>query len=123
MVVRLVLLVAVLLIGSAQAIASDIAWSVVNPFRFYKQEKSFQVHKTVYDAFVPEGGPIPPDIVSRIEQSLNTPSCDSPYDFDKCANTPKPGAPKDDRFGWANRNIGISRNDDPRVTSRDELLE
>ena len=122
MVVRLTLLVAVLVIGSAQAIAPDIEWSVVNPFRFYKQEKGFQIHRDVFEAIVPDSGRghIPSDIVLQVEFRLNMPSCDYSYDFDACAKNPKPGARKDDRLGWANRNIGNSRNNAPQISGPDE---
>jgi hypothetical protein len=91
------------------AAASDVVWSVVNPFRYYKHEDSFEVHKAAYDAILAQnGGGRPQNIVEQIERRLNTADCADPLNYDVCAANPLPGAKAGDQLGWASRNIGAS---------------
>ena len=72
MIARLYLIIFVAL-QAAPAVGSDITWTVVNPFRYYKYESSFLVHKAAYDAIIAQNGGVrPANIVEQVERRLNT---------------------------------------------------
>ena len=62
----------VLVLAACPAHAADLLWKVENPFRLYKNEKSFRLHE---EAFLAVGGgkgaAVPADIIERIERCLN----------------------------------------------------
>ena len=88
------------------ALAQDISWSVVNPFRFYKNEKSFERHREAYNRVIARNiGTLPANIVQLVELELNTPDCADRSSYDRCAATPGPNYVYTQQ-GWAARSVG-----------------
>src|SRR6476646_8881014 len=65
--------------GWNTARAADLTWDVVNPFRFYKDSKPFDLHEAAFKAVRGDpNSPMPADIIQRIERCLNDPDPASP---------------------------------------------
>src|SRR5689334_8532745 len=102
---RLLVWLAVLF-GASGAFADDLEWSVVNPFRAYRNAQSFQLHRDAYAAILRENGGVrPADIVTRLERRLNDPVCANAATYDSCAKGTAPSAFERSRSGWAARSI------------------
>lgn len=89
------------LVVASEVNAQSIEWSVVNPFRFYKKEKHFELHKAAYNRVLQaSNGVRPADAIRKIERDLNAPGCTDQRTPDTCANT---ATDKYDerRRGWA----------------------
>lgn len=96
----------VLFLIPAELDAAEIDWSVVNPFRFYRNERSFERHRAVYERLKAQaGGVAPADIVVRMERALNAPGCDDPSSYEKCFAS-RTAAYREARLGWAARSLG-----------------
>lgn len=91
-------LIALSLISATPAVAAEIEWRVLNPFRFYKHEADFERHRTAYEA-VRNAGP-PGSVIQRIERFLNAPDCKDSSSIESCfATAGKDYAER--RLGWA----------------------
>jgi len=65
--------------NSFDASAAQLEWSVINPFRFYKNQEDFQRHLDAYQRVVKENSGIrPEDAIRRMERDLNAPGCSKP---------------------------------------------
>jgi lysophospholipase L1-like esterase len=85
--------------GPAQA--ADIEWEVDNAFRFYKVDSSFALHEKAFaEVRGDPSGPIPPDVIWRIERRLNDPDCRDSTSPATCAAT-KRAHYEQSRLGWA----------------------
>jgi len=68
--------------------AADIEWQVDNAFRFYKVDSSFALHEKAFaEVRGDPNGPIPADVISRIERRLNDPDCKDATSPANCAAT------------------------------------
>jgi len=76
------LLLAAVFVGES-ASASELSWEVVNPFRLYRQSKSFSLHERAFNA-VRGPAATPADIIQRIERCLNDPDPADPESFAVC---------------------------------------
>ncbi|HEY7298891.1 MAG TPA: hypothetical protein VH684_13370 [Xanthobacteraceae bacterium] len=81
------------------AAAADLIWQVENPFRFFKSTRSFALHEAAFHA-VRGNGPLPADVIWRVERKLNDPDCKDASTPDKCADTAGPHY-QQSRLGWA----------------------
>lgn len=90
--------------GSGQA--ADLIWQVENPFRFFKPTRSFALHEAAFNAVRGNpNGPLPADIIWRVERRLNDPDCKDASTPDTCAATA--GARyAQSRLGWAAQTLG-----------------
>ena len=86
------------------AAAQDLLWQVENPFRFFKGTRSFALHEAAYNA-VRGNGPLPADIIWRVERKLNDPDCKDASTPDRCAATAGPRY-QQSRLGWAAQTVG-----------------
>ena len=94
---------AVLLPGAA--CAAELTWEVENPFRFFKPSSSFALHENAFRSLRGAGqGPIPADIVWRMERRLNDPDCKNRSTPDACAATKGPRY-EQSRLGWASQTL------------------
>jgi hypothetical protein len=88
--------------ASQTAAASDIVWTVENPFRLYKSERSFRLHE---DAFAAVRGaadaPLPADIIERIERCLNDPHSGGTGGGPCLVRARERSRSIEDRLGWA----------------------
>lgn len=64
---------AIALCGVGPALAQDIVWEVVNPFRFYKDATSFKLHEDAFKLVVAGGAANDPQAIQKIERCLNDP--------------------------------------------------
>jgi hypothetical protein len=89
------------LFGANSTQASDLIWQVENPFRFYKNTRSFALHEAAYNA-VRGGDPANPprDVVWRTERRLNDPDCRDQSSPERCAATAGRRY-QQSRLGWA----------------------
>ena len=82
--------------------AADLVWKVENPFRLYKNEKSFRLHE---EAFLAVGGgkdaAVLPDIIERIERCLNDASTSGTGAAACTANIRERSRTLEARLGWA----------------------
>src|SRR5262245_33782758 len=85
-----------LLAGPARA---DLVWEVENPFRLFKPTASFALHENAFKA-LKGTGPVPPDMIWRLERRLNDPDCRDASTPDTCAST-KRARYEQSRLGWA----------------------
>src|SRR5215470_5416500 len=93
------------LLGFGAAQAADIEWEVNNPFRFYKVDSSFALHEKAFaEVRGDANGPIPPDVIWRIERRLNDPDCKDPSTPANCAAT-KRAHYEERRLGWAAKTL------------------
>ena len=61
-------------IGASSGWTADLVWQVENPFRFFKSTKSFALHEAAYNSVRGDpSGPLPADIIARLERRLNDP--------------------------------------------------
>lgn len=92
--------------GAGSGHAADLIWQVENPFRFFKPTSSFALHEAAFNAVRGDpNGPLPADIIWRIERRLNDPDCKDTSTPDTCAATA--GARyAQSRLGWAARTLG-----------------
>jgi hypothetical protein len=91
---------------STQAWAFEFDWSVANPFRFYRNQSSFDKHLKAFDTLIKaNGGARPADIIRRMERELNSPGCTDQHNFDSCA-TSKTAEYFLRQQGWAARSHG-----------------
>jgi hypothetical protein len=90
--------------GTVQA--AELVWQVENPFRFFKSTRSFALHEAAFNAArgAPTG-PLPADIVWRLERRLNDPDCKDASTPDRCAETAGPRYAQS-RLGWAAQTLG-----------------
>ena len=89
--------------GAAQA--ADIEWEVDNPFRFYKVDSSFELHEKAFAAVRGDpSGPIPTDVIWRIERRLNDPDCKDASSPAACAATGRAHY-EESRLGWAAKTL------------------
>src|SRR5258708_11621570 len=90
--------------GTVQA--ADLSWQVENPFRFFKSTRSFALHEAAFNAARgAPNGPLPVDIVWRLERRLNDPDCKDASTPDRCAETAGPRYAQS-RLGWAAQTLG-----------------
>src|SRR6267154_3274649 len=90
--------------GTVQA--ADLIWQVENPFRFFKSTRSFAMHEAAFNAARgAPNGPLPVDIVWRLERRLNDPDCKDASTPDRCAETAGPRYAQS-RLGWAAQTLG-----------------
>jgi lysophospholipase L1-like esterase len=93
------------LLGFAPAQAADIEWEVNNPFRFYKVDTSFALHEKAFaEVRGDPNGPIPPDVIWRVERRLNDPDCKDSSTPANCAAT-KRAHYEQSRLGWAAKTL------------------
>lgn len=113
----IVLVSAYLGCGLASVQAADLIWEVENPLRFYKSATAFDMHERAFNAIRgDQNGPVPNNIVSRIERRLNDPDCGDPSKPDVCIKTAKARFDKT-RMGWAAQTLDqtcYDRNARPR---------
>src|SRR5262245_4646012 len=105
--------------GAGQA--ADLVWRVDNPFRFYRNDKSFALHEAAFKAVHPDpSAPVPADIIQRIERYLNDPHCSDPSTPLRCQQTIIKGEHRkfaERQVGWASATIDdvcYERNRHPR---------
>jgi len=97
-----------LLVGLAPVHAADLEWEVDNPFRFYKADSSFALHEKAFaEVRGDPNGPMPTDIVSRIERRLNEPDCKDATSPVTCAAT-KRAHYEQSRLGWAAKTLATA---------------
>ena len=97
--------IVVVLFGANSARASDLIWQVENPFRFFKNTRSFALHEQAYNAVRGDpSGALPRDIVWRTERRLNDPDCKDSSTPDRCAATAGRRY-QQSRLGWANQTL------------------
>jgi hypothetical protein len=85
--------------------AAELTWEVENPFRFFKPSSSFALHENAFRSLRGTGqGPIPADIVWRMERRLNDPDCKNRSTPDACAATKGPRY-EQSRLGWASQTL------------------
>src|ERR1700741_729123 len=84
---------------ASSATAQDLIWQVENPFRFFKGTRSFAIHEAAFNA-VRGNGPMPSDIIWRMERKLNDPDCKDASTPDKCRATAGRSY-QQSRLGWA----------------------
>src|SRR5260370_31455502 len=90
--------------GTVQA--AELVWQVENPFRFFKSTRSFAMHEAAFNAARGgASGPLPVDIVWRLERRLNDPDCKDASTPDRCAETAGPRYAQS-RLGWAAQTLG-----------------
>jgi len=88
-------------IGASSGWAADLVWQVENPFRFFKSTKSFALHEAAFNSVRGNpSGPLPADIIARLERRLNDPDCKDSSTPDRCAATAGPRY-QQSRLGWA----------------------
>src|SRR5262245_52324716 len=95
--------------------AQDLHWQVENPFRFFKNTRSFTLHEAAYNA-VRGKGELPRDVVWRTERRLNDPDCRDSSSPDRCAATAGKRY-QQSRLGWAAQTLNdtcYDRNSRPR---------
>jgi hypothetical protein len=95
--------------------AQDLQWQVENPFRFFKNTRSFALHEAAYNA-VRGKGDLPRDVVWRTERRLNDPDCRDSSSPDRCAATAGKRY-QQSRLGWAAQTLNdtcYDRNSRPR---------
>jgi hypothetical protein len=86
--------------------AADLVWQVENPFRFFKSTQEFATQEAAFHAVRGDPtGPIPADIIWRVERRLNDPDCKDASNPDKCADTAGKRYVQS-RLGWAAQTIG-----------------
>lgn len=91
--------------GFGPAHAADIEWEVDNPFRFYKVDSSFALHEKAFaEVRGDPSGPIPSDVISRIERRLNDPDCRDASSPAACAATRRAHY-EESRLGWAAKTL------------------
>jgi hypothetical protein len=94
-----------IVLGANSANASDLIWQVENPFRFFKNARSFALHEQAYNAVRGDpSGALPRDIVWRTERRLNDPDCKDSSTPDRCAATAGKRY-QQSRLGWANQSL------------------
>jgi lysophospholipase L1-like esterase len=94
-----------LLAGFGVGHAADLEWEVDNPFRFYKVDSSFALHEKAFaEVRGNPQGPLPVDIVWRIERRLNDPDCKDATSPVTCAAT-KRAHYEQSRLGWAAKTL------------------
>ena len=85
--------------------AADIEWQVDNAFRFYKVDSSFALHEKAFaEVRGDPNGPIPADVISRIERRLNDPDCKDATSPANCAATRRAHY-EESRLGWAAKTL------------------
>jgi hypothetical protein len=88
-------------LATTSATAGDLVWQVENPFRFFKSTRSFALHEAAFNSVRGNpSGPLPADIIWRIERKLNNPDCKDASTPDRCAATAGPRY-QQSRLGWA----------------------
>jgi len=90
--------------GEGSAGAADLVWEVVNPFRLYRQSKSFALHQAAYGALRPVAGEPPADLIQRIERCLNDPDPAQPAAFAICRGLAQT-LNFDRQLGWASSTV------------------
>jgi hypothetical protein len=97
-----------LLGGFGLAHAADLEWEVDNPFRFYKVDSSFELHEKAFAAVRGDPqGPLPADIVSKVERRLNDPDCKDATTPATCAATQRAHY-EVSRLGWAAKTLATA---------------
>jgi hypothetical protein len=90
--------------GTVQA--AELIWQVESPFRFFKSTRSFALHEAAFNAARgAPNGPLPADIVWRLERRLNDPDCKDASTPDRCAETAGLRY-QQSRLGWAAQTLG-----------------
>ena len=97
------LLLAAALSASA-ATAADLSWEVVNPFRLYRQSKSFSLQESAFNAVRGSSPELPADIIQRIERCLNDPDPAHPEAFARCQGMAQ-AADFNRQRGWASSTL------------------
>jgi hypothetical protein len=104
-------------LGVSYAHAADLAWEVVNPFRLYRHDKSFNLHQSAFNAVRGAASDaIPGDIIQRIERCLNDPDPADPSAAAACGTLAR-SMPFDRRLGWASSMVEdtcFNRSERPR---------
>src|SRR5262249_21984629 len=91
--------------GGSPASAADFSWEVVNPFRLYRQGKSFNLHESAFNAVRGLSAELPADIIQRIERCLNDPDPTHPEAFATCQGLAQAEDFNRQR-GWASSTLG-----------------
>ena len=95
-------------IGASSAWAADLVWQVENPFRFFKSTRSFALHEAAFNSVRGNpSGPLPADIIWRVERKLNDPDCKDASTPDRCAATAGPRY-QQSRLGWAAQTLATA---------------
>src|SRR5262249_30196207 len=89
---------------TSSAMAAGLVWQVENPFRFFKGTRSFAMHEAAFNA-VRGNGPLPADIIWRVERKLNDPDCKDASTPDRCAASAGRRY-QQSRLGWAAQTVG-----------------
>lgn len=95
--------------GAVSSHAADLIWQVENPFRFFEPTRSFALHEAAFNAVRGDrNGPLPADIIWRVERRLDDPDCKDASTPDTCATTA--GARyAQSPLGWAAQTLGETR--------------
>jgi hypothetical protein len=101
---------ALVLLGAGFAVApahaADLVWEVESPFRFFKSANSYALHaKAFSEVRGNPAGPLPADIVWRLERRLNDPDCKDATTPTSCAATARAHY-EQSRLGWAAQTVG-----------------
>ncbi len=103
--------------GMGSAMAADLVWEVESPFRFFKKSSLFEMHQKAFDeARGRGGGPVPANVVWRVERRLNDPDCTDKSSPEACQRTRK-ARYEASRLGWAAHTVDhvcYDRNSRPR---------
>lgn len=74
--------------SSIELAAEPLDWRVVNPFRFYKNERDFDRHRDAFERAVAQNGNTRPEnAISIMERDLNAPGCTNHATPTKCAES------------------------------------
>lgn len=95
--------------------ATDLEWEVENPFRFFKKSSLFDMHERAFDQARGKG-PLPGNIVWRVERHLNDPDCKDKSSPNACLLTQRSHYATS-RLGWAAQTVDsvcYDRNARPR---------
>lgn len=97
-----------LLGGFGPSQAADLDWEVDSPVRFYKTGSSFALHEKAFAEVRGNlQGPVPADIVWRVERRLNDPDCKDSTTPATCAATRRAHY-EESRMGWAAKTLATA---------------
>src|SRR5262245_48918304 len=92
-------------LGTTSSSAGDLMWEVENPFRFFKDQKSFALHEAAFATVRGEvSAAVPANSIWRTERVLNNPDCRDASTPDRCAATAGRRY-QQSRLGWAAQTV------------------
>jgi hypothetical protein len=91
-------------LGATSSFAGGLVWEVENPFRFFKDQKSFALHEGAFASVRGDGVPLSNPVL-RTERLLNDPDCRDVSTPDRCAATAGRHF-QQSRMGWAAQTLG-----------------